>query len=613
MRKNYKLLIAAIALSTSVSAQEFFEKVDYKGAFGTTDWTKPWANWTPAATKYPGDAGYVAPAGLPANPAKVEISGKLNPGAGQTINWTNDKYYELSGLIEVMSGTLNIQEGTVIRGKAGLAAADKGTLLITKDAKLVAIGTAEKPIIFTSGEAPVTIGEAPTRNRGDWGGVLLIGQAKLSIPSGTRQYEALPGLSTALYGGNNDAHNSGTLKYVRIEFAGNNPSGINNSEINGLTFAGCGSETKADYIQVSYSQDDSFEWFGGTSTHKHLIAFAGTDDDLDADEGFRGKIQFALCVKHPAVFELAGTAASNGMELDNNTGLGTASQVVPGINNPNPVTNITMSNITMVGPIPAGSKSSALSTTAATRFGAGVLIRTNNSSSVFNSIVTGFNVLLNLNHPNTGITPSVQTKADADSITVRNSIFGYGSGVSRFATSNIPSALSGWGIKTWIIAGPTSGVTGATENDTTANTVPFKSGLYAGEANGSISAINFANVDYSLTNGAAYLTGASFEHPKLKNFIITGINDAKETNLVMTASPNPANETTKISTYMTNSGNINLSILDIKGNVVTELINGYANAGNITTEYNTSNLNSGIYIARAITGNTVKTLKLVIK
>jgi hypothetical protein len=613
MKRNYKLFLAAMALSASVSAQEFFDKVDYRGAFGTTDWSKPWANWTPAVTKYPGDAG------LPANPTKVAITGKLDPGAGQVINWTNDKYYELSGLVEVMSGTLKIQEGTVIRGKAGLAAADKGTLLITKEAKLEAVGTAEKPIIFTSGEAPVMAGEAPTRNRGDWGGILLIGKAKLNIPAGSRQYEALPGITTAVYGGGaspDDMHSSGILKYVRIEFAGNNPSGISNSEINGLTLAGCGSGTKADYIQVSYSQDDSFEWFGGTTMHKYLIAFAGTDDDFDCDEGYRGKVQFALAVKHPAVFELTGTAASNGMELDNNTGLGGTSQVVPGINNPNPVTNVTFSNITMVGAIPAGGTATAsLNATAATRFGAGVLMRTNNGSSVFNSIVTGYTVQLNLNHPKSDITPSVQTKADADSITIRNSIFGYGSGSSKFATSNIPTGLTGWGIKTWIVAGPATGVTGATGNDTSATTIPFKSGLYTGDAKGSIAGISFANVDYSLTEGAAYLTGASFEHPKLKMYLNgeVGTNDASETNLVMTVSPNPLSESASISTYVANAGNLNLSIMDMKGNVVAELVNNFVSAGTITTELNASQLVKGIYIARAITGTTVKTVKLVVK
>ena len=616
MKKNYKLFLAAMALSASVSAQQFFDKVDYRGAFGTTDWSKPWANWTPAVTKYPGDAGYTAAAGLPANPTKVEISGKLDPGAGKVISWTNDKYYELSGLVEILSGTLQIQEGTVIRGKAGLTAANKGTLLITKEAKIEAMGTPEKPIIFTSGEPASVAGEASNRARGDWGGVLLIGKAKINIPVGTRQYEALPGVTTAVYGGGasaDDLHSSGMMKYVRIEFAGNNPSALPNAEINGLTFAGCGSGTKADYIQVSYSQDDSFEWFGGTTMHKYLIAFAGTDDDFDCDEGYRGKIQFALAVKHPSVYELTGTAASNGMELDNNSGLGGSTQVIPGINNPNPVTNVTFSNVTMVGAIPAGGTASgSLKTEAATRFGAGVMIRTNNGSSLFNSIVTGFSTQLNLNHPSVSITPSVQTKANEDSITVRNSIFGYGSGTSKFATSNIPTGLTGWGIKTWIIAGPAAGTMGATGNDTTASTIPFKSGLYTGDAKGSITGISFAAVDYSLTAEAAYLTGASFEHPKLKSFIV-GTNDASETNLVMTVSPNPVAESAFISTYVANAGNLNLSIIDMKGNVVAELVNNFVSAGTIKTELNASQLTKGIYIARAVTGTTVKTVKLVVK
>lgn len=138
------------------------------------------------------------------------------------------------------------------------------------------------------------------------------------------------------YGGTNATESSGTLQYIRIEYPG--IAFLPNNEINGLTLGGVGSGTTLDDIQVSYSGDDSYEFFGGTVNAKYLVAFSGTDDDFDTDFGYSGKCQFLLAVRDSSYYDAAG--ASNGFESDND-GTGTTST---------PITSPVFSNVTLIGP-----------------------------------------------------------------------------------------------------------------------------------------------------------------------------------------------------------------------------------------------------------------------
>ena len=154
----------------------------------------------------------------------------------------------LKGFVYVTKGvTLTIEPGTVIKGEK----ATKGSLIVEPGGKIIAEGTAEKPIVFTSDQA------AGSRAYGDWGGLILCGNAPVN--ANEPQIEGGP---RTVYGGDDPADNSGTLKYVRIEFAGYPLEP--NKEINGLTCGGVGSGTTLEYIQVSFCGDDSYEWFGGT-------------------------------------------------------------------------------------------------------------------------------------------------------------------------------------------------------------------------------------------------------------------------------------------------------------------------------------------------------------
>ncbi len=232
--------------------------------------------------------------------------------------------YTLKGYVFFTSGTtLRIPEGTVIKSDVS----QKGALIIEKGAKIDAQGSATKPIVFTSGKAP------GDRRRGDWGGVILLGKAPTNRPLSPAP--VIEGGVDRVYGGTDANDNSGTMRYVRIEWAG--IAAEPGSEINGLTCGGVGAGTTLEYIQVSYGNDDAYEFFGGTVNAKYLIAYAASDDDLDFDFGYNGKIQFAVVQRKP---EIADTDAGNGVECDND-GSGTAAT---------PVTKPTLSNITWIGP-----------------------------------------------------------------------------------------------------------------------------------------------------------------------------------------------------------------------------------------------------------------------
>jgi len=274
-----------------------------------------------------------------------------------TRSLSKDTTYILQGQINV-SGVLNIAAGTVIKGDK----VTKGCLVVVPGGKLNATGTATAPIVFTSRLEP------GLRAAGDWGGVVIVGKAKVNQTN-----PVVEGLSreVAYGGGTDDTDNSGKLQYVRIEFGG--IALQPDKEINGLTLCAVGSGTTIDHVQVSYSGDDSFEWFGGKVNAKYLIAYLGLDDEFDTDYGFSGKVQFALGVRNPRV---ADVSTSNGFESDNDGSGSSAS----------PQTMPVFSNITMIGPwkTKADKNVSAL-------FGAGMHIRRNSSLSAFNSVFAGWN------------------------------------------------------------------------------------------------------------------------------------------------------------------------------------------------------------------------------
>ena len=300
----------------------------------------------------------------------ITVSGKIN--ADTTFRKGNT--YILKGLVYIKGNhTLTIEPGTVIRGS--FSGADVAALIITRGSKIMAVGTETEPIVFTSA--------APNPQSGDWGGIVLCGRASINA-----SYNGINGLYQVEGGIDNadgdglagsgdgspattpvDNDNSGTLKYVRIEYAGY--AYQPDKEINSLTMACVGSGTTIDHIQVVYAKDDAYEWFGGTVNCKYLIAYKTQDDDFDTDNGFKGKVQFGLAMRDSVIADISN---SETFESDNNASGTTAT----------PKTSAIFCNITSIGP------RATLSNIGSTYFRGAAHIRRNTAMSLFNSIILGW-------------------------------------------------------------------------------------------------------------------------------------------------------------------------------------------------------------------------------
>jgi hypothetical protein len=202
--------------------------------------------------------------------------------------WTADKTYVLTSHVFVRGATLTIEPGTVIRGE------NDSSLVVTTSARLVAEGTAGDPIVFTSAQAE------GGRAAGDWGGVVLLGLAPINVTGGSEVIEGFDASTEGIeYGGDDEAHDCGSLEYVRIEFAGFELSTDN--ELNALTLGGCGSGTNLDFIQTHLGADDGIEFFGGTASLRHAVITQPDDDGLDWDFGWSGTAQFVIVQQNPIV------------------------------------------------------------------------------------------------------------------------------------------------------------------------------------------------------------------------------------------------------------------------------------------------------------------------
>ncbi len=283
------------------------------------------------------------------------------------------KKYLLKGKVYVLSGhKIVIPAGTVIFGDK----TTQGALIINRGATIDAKGTASNPIIFTS-NAP-----AGYRQRGDWAGIVICGNAQTN-KSSNNPIEGIQGAGNVngYYGPNgaeDNAQNSGTMTFVRIEYAGFPLSDDN--ELNSLTMGSVGSGTKIENIMVSYANDDAYEWFGGTVNHKFLIAYSTIDDDFDTDAGYSGSIQYGLVVRDN---NIADKSTSRAFESSSNAA-GT-----------DPDSECKFANFTILGPwIYADTSATA---NIASSFGNAIEINSSSNIKVWNSMIFGFTVPVNMN------------------------------------------------------------------------------------------------------------------------------------------------------------------------------------------------------------------------
>jgi len=314
----------------------------------------------------------VTPVGVVSN--TITLTGVITK---DTTLYAKDENY-LSGKVYVAKGvTLTVQAGAKVQGKSG---SNVAALIITRGAKLIAKGTETSPIVFTSSSA--------NPQSGDWGGIVLLGTAAVnqslpwkgttyagltSVEGGVNDTEVgygLAGSGDPAFPTGNNADNSGTLQYVRIEYAGY--AYLPDNELNSLTMAGVGSGTTIDHIQVTYAKDDAYEWFGGTVNCKYLIAYKTQDDDFDTDFGYSGNVQFGIVLRDSLIADISNSEA---FESDND---GNGADFLPR-------TTAVFSNITAIGPRihPTFGKGNTL-------FYAGAQIRRNSGISIQNSIIAGW-------------------------------------------------------------------------------------------------------------------------------------------------------------------------------------------------------------------------------
>jgi len=622
---------------------QFFTTTAYRGAFGTgagANWMSGWTNFDPQNAVYPGNGSGENLAGK----TRVDVGASSPGGDGYThitsnTTWTSGNVYYLLGAVAVDAGvTLTIQAGTVIRGvDNGGAGTPISVLVISRGAQLNAQGTSSNPIVFTSAQPN------GSRNSGDWGGLVICGRAQVNLNKspnlGGRNVEGtvVTSPNTASYYGKgngstvvDDTESSGNMQYLRVEFAGD--AAVAAQELNGIMLAGVGSGTTFEHIQVSYSEDDSFEWFGGTVNGKYLVAFGGVDDDFDVDEGYRGKNQFGFILRDPRFFDGTSGSNSNLFEMDNNTTTGTTATPPSSATSdqtqysPSPVTSCVFSNITAIGPMRDGDADANVSP----RFNSAWNARSNPATAIFNSIMIGTKGSIVISNtpvisgaPTSG-QPSNWTKLSCDSLILKNSYLGMHTGAvaslvsagGQGATNTAADCQSAFGTKD---AATLEAFLESTTTYSNNNTIEKASltaatlGMTSPWFTGTISAIptqysfggglSFTSVDPTLTSGSPFLSGASFSHPRLDaalpnltvNTATTGVFG--QYNNVTVSGTGTATLSGNISVTGTltvqNGGTLNMGTNAVVGagalsiaagaNVSTAAVGGFANAGNGAT------------------------------
>jgi hypothetical protein len=256
-----------------------------------------------------------------------------------------DTLYTLQGFIRVANGaTLTIEAGTTIEGDFDTLGS---SLFILRGARIVAEGTASEPIVFTSSRPE------GQRQAGDWGGLILVGNGIINrgqpvILEGSDTGANNPAVDYS--GGTDNADDSGSLRYVRVEFAGF--ATAPDAELNTFTFAAVGSGTEVEYVQGLVGLDDTFEFFGGAVDGKYLISYEAGDDHFDMSEGYIGRLQYVIAHQSRQIIPrpAAGNPSSDPQGIEND---GCAGANCLNGQNSEPLNIPMVANFTLVGP-PAG-------------------------------------------------------------------------------------------------------------------------------------------------------------------------------------------------------------------------------------------------------------------
>jgi len=521
--------------------------------------------------------------------------------------------YILMGYVYVDSlRTLTIPAGTVIYGDK----VSKGTLIIKRGAKIRSLGTQSNPVVFTSAKP---IGSRAT---GDWGGIVIAGNAKanngvnIMLEGGTAGASSTnPTGYEVWYGGDGtrDNESSGKIAFTRIEYAG--IALFPNQEINGLTMAGVGAGTIIHHVQVSYGGDDSFEWFGGKVNSRYIIAYKGVDDDFDCDFGYSGANQWGLGIKDK---NIADASTSNGFEIDND---GTGSTNTP-------KTKPIFTNFTMIGPRQYDT------TVINSLHGRGAHLRRNCEPKIFNTIWTGYKTGILIDGSTTG------ANANANLLKIKNCVVAaVGTTDVEFSEtggSALSPSVSGW------FANKKDSIYG-TLNDLKLRfpyTIPpdarlkCVSWLRYGSDTTDATLLATSHIDYNETYRGAFdcaydwLTQWTEFDPQNFNYCAgcpTRMMGENETSVVtantkMDVYPNPVVngqatvtfelEETEVEGGMTGSAVIH--IYDITGKEVLTSVPVDIIAGYNQLNIDASTLTQGMYLVKIEAGNTFRTARIIV-
>ena len=513
----------------------------------------------------------------------LDILAPFNQTGVRTLS--ADTLYTVYGLYYVEAGaTLNIPAGTVIQGVPG------ATFVIKPGATINATGTEQSPIIMTSSQP------AGSRNPGDWGGVVILGNAPVNKDNPLIE----GGIIDGTYGGSDPDDSSGVFKYVRIEFPGYRFQ-LNN-EVNGLTMGGVGRGTEIHHIQVSYSFDDSYEWFGGTVNAKYLVAFGGTDDVFDTDFGYQGRVQFALDCRDPYIWDAAGT--SNGFECDND-GTGSLTE---------PRTWPVFSNVTMCGP-----QAFLPDLVVGHKFGSSALIRLSARTSIFNSVIMGYPYGMEI------VNSETQDDAWTDTLRVRNlSLAG-----SLEKTPGSIHRTDKWAdVTTWFdrmtpgysidydnlgtaprTAADLNLLGGYPLNLNAPNPVPGPGSELIGSADFSDSYLSESFFDVVSYRGAfdpaaksmdaQWTAGWTNFDPQTSDYgALSPVALVPSIQAGLDNYPNPFNPSTTLKFSVPRTGHVTLSVFDVRGRIVANLHDGELEKGVYTRRFDGEGLPSGTYFYR---------------
>ena len=585
--KKITFLSVAVAVASQLNGQ-FIQLVNHVGALSSDasqDWTKGWAEWNPKQASY----------GIATETTTLNDASGIKNITG-TVTLDASKVYLLTSTCVVRSGgKLIIPAGTVIRGAADLTATPKlyATLVVERGGMIEVNGTTSSPVVMTSNKA------AGSRDRGDWGGLVLCGKA-VNNQSVDAQLEGFNNVAVdntlGKFGGSDDADNSGVVKYVRIEFAG--LAFEPNKEVNSLTMGSVGSKTEIEGVQCSFGNDDAFEWFGGTVNCKKLIAYKTTDDDFDTDFGYRGAVQFGIAVRDTAYFDLSwnapsGASTSETFESDNDAaGSGKL-----------PLTSAVFSNITCVGPVPLDKTYNDLTTTQKGAFRRGARIRRNSRLSIVNSVFMGYRNFIMFDGDSVLIASGVKSSTFSETSNVlRNNFIANTSaaaaagvtntGLVEVDSKNTPAAMDAW--------------LRDAKNSNKIDDVNYASGAILVDPKNA-TAPDFRPVASSKINTLANYDAAIFtKYGKFSSVNTVG-------NLVVTnAYPVPAADNVNVELFAVASENVAVSISDISGKVVKSLGNQFLVAGGNLITASVSDLNNGLYFLNVVSKGSKTTYRFTV-